>query len=151
MCECQGSANELLVNVFLPLSSTSGDCHVGLVVRATADGSEQTVISLVSSGGGVALVVNRTLSSLSENQTKTTQQHQLPPAMSGRDDNLLRIFVDKSVIEIFVGEHTILSTRVYPTAGDAADRVGTFSSGGGSDKCGFHGPLESWAMEDVYA
>ena len=67
--------------------------------------------------------------------------------MAGRADNTLRVFVDKSVLEVFVGEHTILSTRVYPVAGDAAARVGTFSSGGG---CAVSA-LSSWQMEDVYA
>jgi sucrose-6-phosphate hydrolase SacC (GH32 family) len=110
------------------------------------------VISLVSSQAGVALVVNRTLSSLSENQTRAPLLHQLPSAMSGRSDNTLRVWVDKSVIEIFVGTHTILSTRVYPVAGDEADRVATvLSPGSGSGtSCGFAGPLESWEMENVY-
>ena len=120
-------------------------------MRATADESEQTAISLVSSRDGVALVVNRTLSSLSENQTKTPLLHQLPSAMSGRSDNTLRVWVDRSVIEIFVGTHTILTTRVYPLAGDKADRVATvLSPGSGNGRCGFAGPLESWQMENVY-
>ena len=50
------------------------------------------------------------------------------------------------MLEIFVGEHTIMSARVYPVAGDAAAMVGTFTSGGG---CAL-GALESWQMEDVY-
>ena len=45
-----------------------------------------------------------------------------------------------------MGDFAILSTRVYPMAGNAADRVGTFSDGG----CEL-GALESWQMEDVYA
>lgn len=144
---------ELLVNISMPspdsdTGAVTSSC--GLVVRATSDGSEQTVISLVSSASGVALVVNRTLSSLSPNQTKTTLQHQLPSAMRGRLDNTVRVFVDKSVLEVFVGDHTILSTRVYPMAGDEANMVGTFTSATGSSACAFAGPLESWRMEEVY-
>ena len=71
--------------------------------------------------------------------------------MSGRSDNTLRVWVDRSVIEIFVGTHTILTTRVYPLAGDKADRVATvLSPGSGNGRCGFAGPLESWQMENVY-
>ena len=142
----KGTAIELALNVSLPPSS-SAVCHAGLVVRATADRSEQTTISLWRSSNRVDLIVNRTLSSLSHNQSRTFQEAPLPSAMMGRTDNMLRVFVDKSVIEIFVGDHTILSTRVYPTAGDAAAEVGTFSSGGG---CELSGALKSWQMENVY-
>ena len=111
------------------------------------------------------LAVNRSLSSLSGNQTKTPLVHVLPRAMLGRADNTLRVFVDKSVLEVYVGEHTILSARVYPVAGDKASLVGTLVSSappppaadsegqgqeGEASGCAL-GPLESWQMRDVYA
>ena len=144
----KGSATELRLNVTLPPSHGSpkvGECNAGLVVRASTDGSERTTIALWSSTR-VDLIVNQTLSSRSNNQTKGILERPLPSSMLGRE-NSLRVFIDKSVIEVFVGTHTILSTRVYPMAGDAADMIGTFTSGGGCQL----GPLESWQMEDVYA
>jgi sucrose-6-phosphate hydrolase SacC (GH32 family) len=183
----RGAAVELSINITLPASpSSSPSCYAGLVVRATEDGTEQTTILLRydatvateadgadgadgaggAEGGGVVLAVNRSLSSLSGNQTKTPLVHVLPRAMLGRADNTLRVFVDKSVLEVYVGEHTILSARVYPVAGDKANLVGTIVSSaaaaaaaadgegqgqeGGASGCAL-GPLESWQMRDVYA
>ena len=52
------------------------------------------------------------------------------------------------MIEIFVGDFALLSTRVYPLAGNMANAVGTFVGPG----CpAMHlGMLHSWAIEDVY-
>ena len=49
--------------------------------------------------------------------------------------------------QVFVGDFAILTTRVYPSAGNLADMVGTFTTGEGC----MISALESWQMKDVYA
>lgn len=49
--------------------------------------------------------------------------------------------------QVFIGNFAMLTTRVYPTAGNLADMVGTFTTGEG---CTISA-LESWQMKDVYA
>ena len=58
--------------------------------------------------------------------------------------------LDEPAARSFVGDFAIMSTRVYPSAGILADRVGTFVS----QDCPatpILGPLTSWAMADVYS
>ena len=152
----KGVALELQLNVSLPtraISSKAGVCSAGVVVRATANRSEQTTIALwsadIAKHGASAhgqLIINRTRSSLSSNHSGLPlQEMSLPAALLGQTTTL-KVYVDHSVVEVFVGDFAIMSTRVYPTAGNSADSVGTFSSGG----CELGG-MASWQMEDVYA
>eukprot|EP00966_Prymnesium_polylepis_P079233 1836300-Prymnesium_polylepis.1 len=150
-----GVALELRLNVTLPSSppgaALSQACLAGLVVRASADGAEQTSVALrVSELQQPALVVNRTLASMARNASSPdkVQELALPSAMLGRATELA-IYVDHSVIEVFVGDFAIMSTRVYPSAGNLADRVGTFVSPDCPAPLEL-GPLVSWAMADVY-
>ena len=145
-----GVALELRVNVTLPYSSAAKlGCHAGLVVRATADGAEQTTVALWASDDA-ELVINRTLASTAFNVSSPDmlQRLPLPSAMLGRTTELI-VYVDHSVIEVFVGDVAIMSSRVYPSAANLADRVGTFLS----PACpGLKmGALLSWSMADVYA
>ena len=144
-----GVALELRVNISLPRSAPGDGCQAGLVVRATADGEEQTTVALWASDHA-ELVINRTLASTSFNVSspEKLQRLSLPAAMLGRETELI-VFVDHSVIEVFVGDAAIMSSRVYPSAWNLADRVGTFVEPGcaGLEM----GTLLSWGMADVYA
>lgn len=60
------------------------------------------------------------------------QEQALPPELLGRTAELI-VYVDRSVIEVFVGDFALMSTRAYPLAGDLADMVGTFVVPGCAD------------------
>ena len=60
----------------------------------------------------------------------------------------MRVYVDKSVLEVFVGDFVLLSARVYPSAGDGADKVGSFVTSGCEGLA--MGNISSWKMKDVY-
>ncbi len=86
--------------------------EVGLVLRASSDGTECTTVRMRPD----AVVVDRSRSS---------------PGTAARDDEVsvdvsdlgrpfdVRVFLDGSVIELFVNERRALSTRIYPTREDA--------------------------------
>jgi sucrose-6-phosphate hydrolase SacC (GH32 family) len=144
-----GVALELRLNFTLPSSSATTVCEAGLMVRATADETEVTKISLRTSDT-VELHINRSLATRALNMSMGggTQVLELPEALLGRAVEV-SVYVDRSVVEVFVGDFAIMSTRVYPSAGNLANRVGSFVSSGCTTLR--TGLLSSWTMEDVYA
>ena len=102
-----------------------------------------------SSHACCSLVINRTKSSLALNVSASNQDQvvSLPPSVLGRTVEL-RVYVDKSVLEVLVGDFLLLSSRVYPVSGDGADRVGSFITSRCADL--MMGNISSWKMKNVY-
>jgi beta-fructofuranosidase len=96
----------------------------GLKVRCSPDGAEETWILCDLAQGFVT--IEREKSSLSPDVS-----HDLPPARQVvrnapiplAEDGLicLHVFVDRSVIEVFVNDEITLSSRIYPTRPDSQD------------------------------
>jgi beta-fructofuranosidase len=130
----------------LLLQQLSGDCveiladfdlgnakQVGLRVRSTADGSEQT---LVGYDRETSTIFCDTMQSSSDPETLNANR-----PLSGRSiqkgtlllkpgENLrLQVFVDASVIEIFANGRAALTDRVYPTNPESLG-IGLFARGG---------------------
>jgi beta-fructofuranosidase len=110
------------------LGDVQGDCleieavfeaepssEFGLRLRCSPDGQEQTRV--VYAGGQERLVVEPNQASLS---TVVDRDMHKAPLSLGADDRLrLRLFLDRSVLEVFANEHTCLASRIYPTRPDS--------------------------------
>jgi len=97
---------------------------VGLMVRSTPDGKEQTLITCHRSSG--QLLVDRERSSLSQDVGRGAQGG---PFALGEDETLkLRVFLDASVIEIFANDRACLTSRIYPSQADSLG-LGVFARG----------------------
>jgi beta-fructofuranosidase len=97
---------------------------VGLTVRSTPDGKEQTSITYNRSSGH--LLVERERSSLSPDVDRSPQGG--PFALAGDEPLKLHIFLDASVIEIFANDRACLTSRVYPSRPDSPG-LGMFARG----------------------
>lgn len=82
----------------------------GIVVAKSADGTERTRIYWDVVAG--ILVVDRTHSSIHSNAPKSFLTANLSQAPGQPLD--LHIFLDGSVLEVFINHETALSTRIYP-------------------------------------
>lgn len=100
----------------------AADAVFGLKVRCSPDGAEETEILCDLAHGFIT--IEREKSSLNPDVA-----HDLPPAQQVvrnapiplAEDGLihLHLFVDRSVIELFVNEEVTLSSRIYPTRPDS--------------------------------
>lgn len=112
----------------LPILEVQGDCleiilefakgeaeMVGLVVRRSPDGSEQTLISY--DWKQAALTIDREQSSLDPQvvHDRKITSYSLP-AESGLK---LQIFLDRSVLEVFANDEIAMASRIYPTRADS--------------------------------
>ncbi|QSG13202.1 Glycosyl hydrolases family 32 (levanase/invertase) [Halapricum desulfuricans] len=83
----------------------------GLVVRQSPDGRERTVLRYDPQNRW--LVVDRKESSLDEGVDTTP--HRMPVKLTDEGTLRLRLFLDRSVLEIFADDAQCLSSRIYPT------------------------------------
>lgn len=86
---------------------------VGLKVRASPDGAEETLLYYDSRGQ--ALVFDATRSGLDGRRVV----ERAPFALSPGESLKLRVFVDRSVIEIFANDRQAIGRRVYPARADS--------------------------------
>jgi sucrose-6-phosphate hydrolase SacC (GH32 family) len=100
---------------------------VSLLVRRSADGREQTEVLYDWERGKMQL--NRTQSSLDTSVKRDRQEVEYAPAES----NVLHleVFVDRSVLEVFVDDRAAFAARIYPTLNDS-DGVGFSAVGAGA-------------------
>lgn len=107
----EGAQAELAFDARVPAGGT-----VRVTVLATEDGSEATVVELsAADDGALTLGVDRSRSSRDE----TCDRVPLGGPVPWRGDSIpVRIFLDRSSIEVFAGG-IALTTRVYPTRADA--------------------------------
>ncbi|WP_224450391.1 GH32 C-terminal domain-containing protein [Haloprofundus salilacus] len=146
--ECRWTSDDLAVGPFSAGDALELDAEldaddadeIGLVLRRTPDGTEQTRIGYRPDNEVVAIV--RSESSLREDVRKTTLT---VPADQNDETVSLRVFLDRSVIEVFVDERRCLTSRIYPTWGDATG-LGAYAIGGeGTLK-----HLNCWSMDSIW-
>jgi beta-fructofuranosidase len=106
-----------------------GAARAGLSVFRAPDGSEQTRIGYDRSRGTV--FIDRTCANLSPVMAfdwPNPDYHEVEVPLNGQPLNL-RIFLDRSVIEVFAGDGYCLSSRVYPK-GENSTGVALFAEQG---------------------
>jgi sucrose-6-phosphate hydrolase SacC (GH32 family) len=123
--------------------------EVGLTVLRSPDGAEQTRISwfaplLGSRANPGWLQIDSSRSSLADDV------HGRPPEQGpldiAADEPLhLRIFIDRSIVEVFANEVQCLTLRVYPSRADSAG-VSLFARGGAAQLRS----LRAWQMRSVW-
>jgi beta-fructofuranosidase len=112
----------------------------GICLRASPDGQEQTRVYYDRTTGEV--VVDRRQASLNPDTTRNVVRE--PLALTDGERLSLRIFVDRSVIEIYANERVCFSTRVYPTREDSLG-VGFFARGGAVSMT-----IDGWDMTSIW-
>ena len=143
-----------VVELFLRIDPGAAT-EVGVKVLCSPDGSEQTVISCLP--GERKLQVDFRRSSLAddlqyryyesdrEEAFPSAGMVQAAPVRLGAGEPLeLRVFIDRSVIEVFANGRQSLTQRVYPTRADSTG-VRLFAAGGAARAS----VVEAWDMEPV--
>jgi beta-fructofuranosidase len=135
--------------------------EVGVRVRCAPDGSEHTSICYRAAAG--ELVIDGSASSRRDDllqpwphpwaalfsdpvrELPTTEQvyvQRAPLALQPREPLKLRVFVDRSVVEVFANDRQCMTQRIYPARRDSRG-VALFSHGG-SARCA---ALDAWDMD----
>ncbi len=116
--------------------------EVGIKVCCSPDGSEETVVTYIYAEQSLELDVGR--SSLSSDVVgSTTQRTHLE---LGPDEPLkLRVFVDRSVVEVFANDRECLTKRIYPTRPDSLG-VQVFAMGNDASLRS----LDAWQMSSIW-
>jgi sucrose-6-phosphate hydrolase SacC (GH32 family) len=101
--------------------------EVGIAVREAADGRERTVLHYDVAAS--TLTLDRSGSSLDPAVARDIRSAPLdrPPGAPVR----LHVFLDGSVLDVFVDEQHAFSTRIYPTRADAV-RIRPYALGSGA-------------------
>lgn len=115
--------------------------EVGLAVLRSPDGAEQTRITYGRAEGRLALDTTR--SSLS--QSVQVGVYAGPLELAPGEPLRLRIFLDRSIVEIFANERACVSGRVYPTREDSLG-LELFASGGSATAVA----LDVWELASIW-
>ena len=130
----------------ISMTIDSGDAHeVGLNVLRSPDAEETTRISFFPKGhqrwGSAHLQIDGSSSSIRTDLIPRPPE--LAPFDLSKGESInLRIFVDRSIIEVFANDMQCLTLRAYPDRDDSVG-VSLFSRGGTAKFTG----IESWKME----
>jgi beta-fructofuranosidase len=109
--------------------------HCGLKVRASSGGEEETL--LYYDAGKKELVFDSTRSG--REGRKVVER--APFALKPGEPLKLRVFVDKSVVEVFANDRQAIGRRVFPTREDSLGIV-LFTRGGS----GRFAQLKAWSL-----
>jgi beta-fructofuranosidase len=96
---------------------------IGVKVCCSANGKEQTVIYYSSEAG--QLVVDATKSSLSFGRRNTEIA---PFKLLEKEPLVLRVFVDRSIVEVYSNDRQAIARSIYPTLGGTGIKL--FAEGG---------------------
>jgi beta-fructofuranosidase len=130
-----GRALELRAR-FAPAAS-QGASQYGLRFFCSSDGQEETRLIYESAGG--LLRLERDHSSLDPAPDRSPLMAR--PRLSAQEPLDLHVYLDGSVVEVFINERETLSGRVYPARPDSTG-AGLFASGGRARLLS----LEAWQM-----
>ncbi len=119
----------------------SDAAEVGLKLRSSPNGAEETTI--VYDRAGKRLVLNRDRSSIDESVERTA--HSAPLGLAPGEPLVLRVFLDRSVIEVFANERVTLTSRVYPAGADSTG-IAPIARGG---TAGLR-ELDLWQMRSIW-
>jgi sucrose-6-phosphate hydrolase SacC (GH32 family) len=117
-----GTSIELSLEMIVPKDSRAK--QFGLKVCRSAKGEEETLVCYDAADR--KLKVDTTRSSLTEGPKSIEAG---PLALKPGEPLLLRVFVDKSVVEVFANGRQAVMRRIYPSRPDSAG-VALFSQGG---------------------
>ena len=126
-----------------------GTAHeIGLNVLRSPDNQEATRISFFPKGhprfGSAMLQIDGVNSSVREDLIPRPAE--VAPLDVGDDDPIeLRIFIDRSIVEVFANERQCLTLRAYPDRDDSIG-VSLFARGGSAK----FSDIEAWQMESVW-
>jgi beta-fructofuranosidase len=113
---------------------------VGLEVRCAPDDAEASRIALDSQEGALA-VMSVTRSGQDE---CSTNRQEAPFTLPAGDTLRLRVFLDRSVIEVFANDRLCLTQRIYPSRSDSTLVKGFVQGDGARIES-----LEAWDMMPV--
>jgi len=106
----QGVALEIVAE-FVPAQAG----QFGLKVRCAPDGSEQTLIAFEPGSGWLSIDRERS----SQDAAVDREPHGTHVKLAARENLTLRIFVDRSVIEVYANARATLTSRIYPSRDDS--------------------------------
>lgn len=128
----------------LELELDPGDAErVGIDVLASPGGEERTRLEWVRESGMLqgrydqSSERNPLSYARLEGNTAHPGRHALPLRLEEGEPLRLRVFVDRSVVEVFANDRQCLVLRVYPARQDS-DRIRLFTEGGRSALLRFH-------------
>ena len=131
LSEMSGTSIELLIEMDAAVSA-----QAGVKVCSSPDGQEQTLISYDRVAG--QLKIDTTQASLGEGPRSVESG---PLALEPDEPLRLRVFVDRSMIEVFANDRQAVTRCVYPTRGDSREVV-LFSRSGNT----LVNLVEAWDM-----
>jgi len=108
----------------LDLVLNSDAPQFGLTVCATPDGAEQTVITCDRAAG--TLTIDTRQSTLGDGPKSLETA---PFVLAPGEPLHLRVFLDRSLVEVFANDRQAVTRRLYPTRPDALD-IALFTRGG---------------------
>ena len=133
----------------ISLKIIPGSSHeMGLSVLRSNEGEESTRISFFPKGhprfGSALVQIDGTSSSLRTDLTPRPPE--IAPIDIAVDEPVeLRVFIDRSIVEVFVNERQCLTLRAYPDRDDSVG-VSLFSRGGTAT----FRDLKAWAMDSIW-
>jgi len=126
----------------IPLPQVRGDClelclevepggatEFGLKVRCAPDGSEETIVSLSTEPSSVQIDYHKASLRDDLSYQEETRIQAAPFDFKQGESVKLRVFLDRSVLEVFAGDQRYMAQRIYPTHPEAVE-VKLFSRGG---------------------
>ena len=133
---------------------------VGVKVRCSPDGAEQTVILYDAAAGKLKVGISR--SSLDEEirypyyrnqkalsrmpeEARCVAAQEAPFALAAGETLTLRVFLDRSVLEVFANGRQCITQRIYPSRSDSTG-IALFSRGGSANV----ELLEAWPMAPIH-
>ena len=134
--DVSGDSIELRVDM---APGRDGSC--GIIVRRSPDGAEETRIAY--DGAQQQLIVDRTRSSLDLGTDHNP--HAAPLTLEPGEPLRLRIFLDRSVLEIFANERVSITTRIYQAR---TDSLGVALVAEGADAR--LEALDAWQMRSIW-
>lgn len=123
--------------------------EVGLSVLRSPDGKEQTTIRLYMNGWGRNINARYLSIDLSKSSLAPDVKARIPemgPLYLEKGEPLrLRVFIDRSIIEVFANDRQCLTIRVYPTRDDST-QVSVFARGSKAKLLSLNG----WQMRSIW-
>jgi beta-fructofuranosidase len=113
----------------------------GLLVRRSPGGEEQTEIRCEPGDG--RLVVDTRLSSLSKDVEPG--RYEIPFDFTGLEQMRLRVFLDRSIIEVYANDQAVITARVYPSLEDS-NGMAFFAEGSPVQIK----QLDAWQMQSIW-
>jgi beta-fructofuranosidase len=115
----------------LELTIDPGDAEqCGIKVRCSPDGEEQTAITYNAEDNVIEIdLENSTLSEIYREAHRRWGFHRAPFELKPDEKLNLRIFLDRSIMEVYVNKRQCITQRIYPSRKDSQGLV-LFAKGG---------------------